>query len=103
MAIIRCKDITGIECEVAFDADEEFAISQMIGHAKGSHGLSISEDQIRDYWEKPSDPKVEIKVKPEIEVVDLSDLKHKELVKLAKDKGVYRKRMKKAGLIKALS
>jgi hypothetical protein len=105
MAIIRCQGLTGIECEVAFDGEEEFIIGQAIAHAKGTHKVAISEEQIRrDYWEKPVEPeKTEPSETEEVANIDYSSLNYRELLKVAKEAGVYKKGMRKADLLEALS
>ena len=97
MAVIRCEEITGIECAIVFDGDWDMVAPQMIAHAKGSHGLFIGEDDIRT-----PKPKVEEDVVEVVEEVSIEDLTYKELVKLAKKEKLYKRGMRKADLIEAL-
>ncbi len=108
MAIIRCQGVTGIECEAVFDGEEEFVIGQMIAHARGTHQEAVSEAQIRnDYWEKPVEPEEkeeeQVSESEEVANIDYSSLKYRELVKIAKNMGIFKKGMRKADLLEALS
>jgi len=102
MARIDCSKVTQIDCPVVFEGNEDYVISQMIGHVKGSHGLSISESDIRAIWEKKA--VVAEKEVEEAEESDWSSMSVKELRAEAKKLGIsgYSK-MKKAELAEALT
>lgn len=60
MPVVRCEDLTKLECVVVFDGSEEYVTGQLVAHAKSSHGLGFSEADVEALWKPKPEPKKKV-------------------------------------------